>query len=188
MNQQSLNLSLKQLKKELLACSSWILERVLSLDIQMIDFIPLRGTPWIPLPKQLSDKKATIKIKNDDQECFKWCVTRALVSVEENDKRIDQNLRENSERINWAGLKFPTELSDILKFENLNANISINVFGFENVIYSLRLFKGPKREHEINQLLIADEDEEIKLVINKATFKTQRIKRNLFQMLECFPQ
>ena len=37
--------------------SNWRLESVLSLDLQIIDFIPRRGTSWIPLSEQLTGKK-----------------------------------------------------------------------------------------------------------------------------------
>ena len=136
-------------------------------------------------------------MKNEDNEFFKWCVTRALFPVKKNAERIDKNLRENSKRINWTGLKFPIELKKITHFEKSNQNISINVFGNEKVVYPLMIFKGEKRQHQIDLLLIADEDQEKKhyyLIKNmhravvKATFKTQRISSYLFQLFECFSQ
>ena len=169
--------------------SNWRLESVLSLDIQMTDFIPLKGTSWIPLPGNLVGKRAIINMKNEDEECFKWCVTRALFPVEKNAERIDQNLKENSKRINWRGLKFSIELSDITQFENLNENISVNVFGFEKVIYPLRLFKGQKRDHEINLLLIADEVEEIKhfcLMKNMSRLVSKQISKHNGSKEICF--
>ena len=138
--------------------SNWVLERVLSLDVQMTQYIPLRGRSYIPLPNVLKNKKAIINMKNDDNECFKWCVTRALFPVNKNPERIDKNLRENSKRLNWNDLKFPIDFKQITHFENLNQNISINVFGYEKkAVYPLRLFKAPERQHQINLLLIADD-------------------------------
>ena len=100
-------------------------------------------------------------MKNKDNQCFKWCVNRAIFSIEkEIEERIDSQIRENSKRINWSGLQFPIELKDITQFENLNQNISINVFGFEKVVYPLRLFKGKERDHQVNLLLFSKEDEE----------------------------
>ena len=83
-------------------------------------------------------------MKNDDNECFKWCVTRALFPVNKNPERIDKNLRENSKRINWNGLKFPIDLKQISHFENLNQNISINVFGYEKKLFILSGFSKVK--------------------------------------------
>ena len=138
--------------------SNWVLERVISLEVQMTQFIPLRGRSYIPLPKVLKNKKAIINMKNDDNECFKWCVTRALFPADKHPERIDKNLRENSKRLNWNGLKFPVDVKKITNFEKLNQNISINVFGFQEVFYPLKIFKGVERQHQINLLLIADDE------------------------------
>ena len=137
--------------------SNWVLERVISLDVQITQFIPLRGRSYISLPKVIANKKAIINMKNDDNQCFKWCITRALFPVDNNAERIDKNLRENSKRINWNGLKFPIDLKQISHFENLNQNISIDVFGFDENVYPLRIFKGEERQQPINLLLIADD-------------------------------
>ena len=100
--------------------SNWVLEEVLSLDVQFTQYIPLRGRSYIKLPKFLKNKKAIINMKNEDNECFKWCITRALFPVEKNAERIDKNLRENSKKLNWNGLKFPIDFKQINTFENLN--------------------------------------------------------------------
>ena len=41
-------------------------------------------------------KKAIINLKNEDDECFKWAITRALNPVEQISERIDRKLRETS--------------------------------------------------------------------------------------------
>ena len=58
--------------------------------------------------------------------------------------------------MDWSGLKFPVDLKQIIIFEKLNPQISINVFGFEDrVVYPLRLSKS-KRTQIVNLLLISD--------------------------------
>ena len=89
---------------------------VLSLDLHTVKYVPLGGSSYIPVSKFLAAKKAIINLKNEDDECFKWAVTRALSPVEKNSERIDKKLREKSEVLNWDGLKFPVNLSDINKF------------------------------------------------------------------------
>ena len=85
-------------------------------------------------------------------------ITRALNPVEKHSERIDEKLRETSKVLNWEGLKFPVHLSDINKFENHNSSISVNVFGYENMIYPLRVSKqNYKRESIVNLLLISDD-------------------------------
>ena len=79
--------------------------------------------------------------KNGYDESFKWAITRALNPVEKNSESIDIKLRATSQTLNWEGLIFPVNLSNINKFENHNSSISVNVFGYENPIYPLRISK-----------------------------------------------
>ena len=73
-------------------------------------------------------------------------------------ERIDQKLRETSKVLNWEGLKFPVNLSDINKFENHNSSISVNIIGYEKLVYPLRISEhNYKRESTVNLLLISDE-------------------------------
>ena len=113
--------------------SNWKFNSVFSLNLHTAKYVPLGGSSYIPLPKFLAAKKAIISLKNDDDECFKWAITRALNPVEKNSERIDKKLREKSEVLNWDGLKFPVNLSDINKFENHNSSISVDVFGYEKL-------------------------------------------------------
>ena len=143
--------------------SNWRFERVLSLDVHFTDFQPLRGSTFLPLPSKISTKKAVINIKNNDDQCFKWSVVRALNPVAKNSERITKELKDQSERLDWRGLKFPVKLDQIVIFEKFNPQISINVFGFEGVVYPLRLSKRKSEQRErseneqtINLLLISD--------------------------------
>ena len=118
---------------------------------------PLGGSSYIPLPKFLTAKKAIFNLRNEDDMCFKWAITRALNPVEKNSERIDGKLRETSKTLNWEGLKFPVNLSDINKFENNKSSISVNVIGYENLVYPLRISKhNYKRESTGNLLFISD--------------------------------
>ena len=111
--------------------SNWRFHSVLSLGLHTVKHEQLGGSFYILLPKFLATKKATINLKNEDVECFKWSITRALNPVEIHSERIDKELQETSKVLNWKGLKFPVKLSDINKFENHNSSISVNVFGYE---------------------------------------------------------
>ena len=135
--------------------SNWRFQRVLSLDVHFTDFQPLRGSTFLPLPSKISTKKAVINMKNNDDQCFKWSVVRALHPVDIHPERVSKELKDQSERLDWSGLKFPMKLDNIVIFEKFNPSISINVFGFEGVVYPLRLSKR-KNEQTINLLLISD--------------------------------
>ena len=77
--------------------------------------MPLRGSSYIELPKELKDKKAIINMKNDDDKCFLWCVLRALNPVEKNKERIDGTLKSKIDTLNMKDIKYPITLQDIKK-------------------------------------------------------------------------
>ena len=70
----------------------------MSLDLHTVKYVPLGGSSYIPLPKFLAAKKAIINLKNEDDECFKWAIIRALNPVEKHSERIDKELRETSKQ------------------------------------------------------------------------------------------
>ena len=72
--------------------SNWRFAEVLKLQLHFVDFVPLKGNSWIPLPESISKIRAFINMKNEDDKCFKRCVTRALNPVDKNTERITQKL------------------------------------------------------------------------------------------------
>ena len=136
--------------------SNWVFVKVNQLEIHLAEWRPLGGSSFLPLPKKLKDKKAVINMKNDDDQCFKWCISRALHFTNDHPERVTKDLIEFSERLNWDGLSFPVDLKQIKIFEKLNPLLSINVFGFEEVFYPLRIAEIKNRIN-IDLLLISDE-------------------------------
>ena len=122
----------------------------------MADWEPISGSSYIPLPQKIRDKNAVINMKNDDDQCFKWCISRALHFVKDHPERITKELKEFSERLDWSGLRFPVDLKQIKIFEKLNPLLSINCFGFEEDFYPLLISERKKRIN-IDLLLISNE-------------------------------
>ena len=94
--------------------------------------------------KSLVSRKATINMKCNDEESFRWAVARALDPVDVQANRVTKTLKDQSERYNWDGLDFPTPLEQIETFEK-NNNLLVNVFGFDenrDCVTSLKLSKG----------------------------------------------
>ena len=140
--------------------SGWQFKKVEYLDVKIILYEPLKGSSYIPLPKKLASKKAIINVKNEnDHECFKWAVTSAVFPRDKDPQRLDKEMRDNSEKINWEGLKFPVPALDshIDKFEE-NNNLSISVLGYENG--ELCVLRPIKKENlqKINLLLISNDE------------------------------
>ena len=110
--------------------SGWRLDHIRHLNVKVSLNKPLKGGSHIPLPKKLRNKGAIINMKNKDDMCFKWAVTRALNPVDRDSERVTKKLRKQSEQYNWEGVDFPITLKDIKTFEK-NNNIFVNVFGFD---------------------------------------------------------
>ena len=118
--------------------SNWKFKRVVNLDINTAEYKPLRGSSYIPLPDDLAKKEAIINMQNKDDQCFKWCITRALNPVNRDSQRTTKILRKQSENLNWTNINFPVRLSDIDKFEKNKEGIKVNVFRYDGKIYPLR--------------------------------------------------
>ena len=137
--------------------SGWQFDRIEHLDININPFNPLSASSYILLPKKLYEKKAIINVKNEnDNECFKWAVTSAVFPAEKNAERLSKQMRKDSEKFDWTGIEFPVSEEFVDKFEKQNP-YAINVFGYEGVVYPLRISKK-NCEQVINLLLIANEE------------------------------
>ena len=64
--------------------SNWRFRSVLGMDLHTVKYEPFGGSSYIPLPRFLAGKKAIINLRNGDDECFKWVITRTLNPVEKN--------------------------------------------------------------------------------------------------------
>ena len=133
--------------------SNWKVSNILRMDINMINYNPLRASSWIELDEYILKKNAVINMKNNDNECFKWCVTRALNMKNNHPERIDKELIEKSKELNWDGIEFPFKIDQIAKFEKNNPDISIAVFCFKDEKFSpMNQLKNYGRKHHIELL------------------------------------
>ena len=145
--------------------SNWVFQQIIRLEIHFANWQPLGGSTFIPLPAKIKNKKGVINLKNEDNQCFKWCIVRALNPVDKNPNRINKELIEQAKSLNWNGLKFPVDLKQIKIFENNNPSISINVFGYEDEVYPLKISKD-KKIINIDLLLISVEEKQHYCLIN----------------------
>ena len=121
--------------------SGWYFKEVISFEIHIVDYKPIKGSSYIPLPDFLMRKNAIIHIKNKDDKCFLWSVLRYLHPKQIHGERLT-DLKEYENDLNFKGINFPVKVKDIQKFENQNPDIpGINVFSINdnNKIYPLRL-------------------------------------------------
>ena len=111
--------------------SGWILDKLMALDLHLLEFDPLWATSYIPLPTYIQNRKTVINIKNKDEKGFLWSVIAGLHgdSHRVHQQRVSHYL-EYEKEFNLQGIQFPVALKDILKFERLN-NVSISVYAYQ---------------------------------------------------------
>ena len=102
--------------------SAWYFKEVTSLEIHIVDYKPIKGSSYIPLPDIIMRKKAIINMENKDNKCFLWSILRYLHPIEKHKTRLT-DIRNYENDLNFKGIDFPVKLKDIPKFENQNPNI-----------------------------------------------------------------
>ena len=130
---------------------------VVKFELHTVSYKPLRGETWIPLPKELADKKAIIYMQNKNNKCFLWCVLRVLNPDKNNSQRLDKKLMGKENTLNMEGIDYPVSLKDLTKFEKQNPTISITVLGYKrNGVYPLRNSTNTDRDYNIILMLIEE--------------------------------
>ena len=189
--------------------TGWVFKEVIKLELHTVRYNPVRGETWLPLPNELANKKAIINNKNKDNKCFLWCVLRWLNLYKTDEKgeilkddkgkkiqvsnpeRVDKNLMLKENTLNMEGIEYPVSLKDISKFESLNLNISITVFGYneQDKVYPLRNSKNMDREHKIVLMLIEKDGVQhycfVKNVSRLLSSQTTKGKRKQYFCLRC---
>ena len=179
-------------KTEMAEGSGWVFLNVKKLVLHTTRWDPINAGSYIDLPEVLKNKQAIINMKNQDEECFKWCVLRALNPKNKNAERVDNDLKSKQDSINMEGIHYPVSLRVIDRFEHLNPNISISVLGYnkEERVYPLRISKCTKRKHDIVLLLLKDgEKSHYCLVKNISALLSSQINNNghkRYFCLNCF--
>ena len=139
--------------------SGWVVDKVLSSDLNIVKFSPITGASYIDLPPKIKNKKACINVKNDDNECFRWAILSALHPVDKNAERVSK-YKQFKNTLDFTGISFPVKADhNIKKFENLN-KISINIYFLDDgcTVKPLVLTTGELQTH-IDLLLIQDSKE-----------------------------
>ena len=141
--------------------SGWRFHSVIKLEMYTVVYKPLGGGSYIKLPKEIATKKAVVNMKNTkDDQCFLWCVLRALNPVERDKERIDSKLKSKIDTVNMGDIHYPVPLKDVSKFEKLNPDIAISVYTYDEnySVGPLQISKHVDRPYRIKLLLISDEN------------------------------
>ncbi|CAI6374841.1 unnamed protein product [Macrosiphum euphorbiae] len=148
--------------------SGFALESIDGLLVMVYKYMPMGGSSYIQLPEYIDRKRGTINPQNTDQECFKWAILARHVTGPSAFRVEGDKYSQHEGKYNFDGIAFPTQLSDITKFEKNNNNVSINVYGLGKKfqaprkyptyeVYPLRVVDEEKKEH-FDLLLVTDGD------------------------------
>jgi len=138
--------------------SGWLIDSVNKHFVNINKYKPLNGSSYIKLPVELQNaKKGIINMKNEDNECFRWCHLRYLHPTTSHPERISKKLKIKD--VNYAGVEFPVSLKHYHKIEKQNS-ISINVFGYvDKQPYPIYISKE-KNDNHMDLLLISKKEKQ----------------------------
>ena len=168
--------------------SGWQLHHITKLVVQATKYEPLAGNRYMtPLPRKLMGKRAIANMKNNDNKCFKWAVTRALHYVPKDPARITKELRKQSEKYDWDDVIFPMQVKDIGKWERRN-NIGVNVFGYDednDKLYTIKICDHDLFANEIANLYLHD-DFHYCAITNPSRFASMQISKHKCGKCICY--
>ena len=98
--------------------SGWIVEEIVSQYLNLSSYLPLSGSTYIKLPKELNHPmKALINIKNNDNKDFLCCHLRHLNLNGVKLCRTVNKDKEHAGEANYTGVDFPVSKKGILKLK-----------------------------------------------------------------------
>ena len=171
--------------------SGWTVQSIESHHINIANYSPLRGSSYIELPSEINRSKGLINIKNEDNECFRWCHIRHLNPQIKNPQRITKTDKNFIKQLDYSNIEFPVTVKQINKIEKQN-NIRINLFGYEEK-QKFPIYISQEKFQDHMELLLINKDEKNHYVLiknfNKFMFnQTKNNCKKYFCMycLQCF--
>ena len=146
--------------------SGWSIMAVENHFLNLVKYVPMKGSSYIQLPHELRNSaKGLLNIKNEDNECFRWCHIRHLNPQEKNPQRIKKSDKAFIKNLDYSGIEFPVSAKQYNKIEKQN-NIRINVFGYESK-QKYPIYVSNEKHEDCMNLLIVTEDKKNHYVLIK---------------------
>ena len=120
-----------------------------------------RGGSYIDSPEWLKTKKGTINPKNNDDECFQYAVSVALIyrNIKNNPERMSK-IKPFIDQYNWKEISFPSHKVDWKKFELSNKSIALNIlyipYNTKELRHAYKSKHNFNRENQAILLMITD--------------------------------
>ena len=172
--------------------SGWTIQSVDSHYLNIVKYKPMKGSSYIQLPYELRNSaKGLINMKNEDNECFRWCHIRHINPQEKYPQRIKKVDKPYIEKLDYSGVEFPVSVKHYNKIEKQNS-INISVFGYEDKQpYPIYVSKEKYEDHMELLLITENENKHYVLIkdFNKFMYnQTKHKERKHFCMycLQCF--
>ena len=127
-----------------------------------------------------------INPQNKDIECFRWCHIRHLNPQQKNPQRIKKSDKEHIEKVDYAGIKFPVTINNIIKLKDKT------VFGHDQRQPFLIYISKENFENQMNLLLITEGENKHCVLIKyfnkfmRKQTKYNRRKHFCMYFLQCF--
>ena len=138
--------------------SGWTVQSVDNHYLNVVKYEPMKGSSYIKLPTELRNSaKGLINMKNEDNECFRWCHIRHLNPQDKDPQRIKKSDKAFVNNLNYSGIEFPVTIKQYNKIEQQN-KIRINVFGYEEKQKYPIYVSKEKYEDCMNLLLITENE------------------------------
>ena len=183
---------LNQISQWISEGSGWTVQSVDSHYLNIVKYKPMKGSSYIQLPSELRNSaKGLINMKNEDNECFRWCHIRHLNPQEKYPQRIKKTDKQYVEKLDYSNIDFPVSVKHYNKIEKQNS-INISVFGYENKEpYPIYVSKEKYEDHMELLLVTKNENKHYVLIkdFNKFMYnQTKHEHRKHFCMhcLQCF--
>ena len=90
---------------------------------------------------------------------FIWCHVRHINPIKDHPGRIKKTDRDFANNLNYGDIEFPVQEKDLKKVEVQN-NICVNVFGYENKLVFSVYISDQKFKSSIDLLLLINDDQE----------------------------
>ena len=157
---------LNQISQWISEGSAWTIKSVDSHYLNIAAFKPMKGSSYIQLPNELRNSgKGLINMKNEDNECFRWCHIRHINPQDKDPQRIKKTDKQYVGKLDYSNIEFPVNVKHYNKIEKQNS-ININVFGYENKQpYPIYVSKEKYEDHM--ELLLVTEKENKHYVLIK---------------------
>ena len=139
--------------------SGLVITQINKLKFNYDRYNPTRRGKFVLLPKWVSNKKACINIKNQDEKCFKYSVQCGICKVYEKEHpERGSHYKSLNDELNWDNVNFPSSDVDIDTFEENNGGkVAVNVYFIdpEEGKQSILLYRQTKVQRATHQISLS---------------------------------